>query len=261
MSNTKGNQYPTWGIDINGQIFAVDSNNQTHSKSNESFSFFDIGIAEDGTVWALSSQPDPDGGGSRIYWSNGDGTWNEINTPDPGGVDISGGPGSSCIYISGDSVLRQLQTDGTATIIYNTHPIYDADYGGGKVWAMLSDKPGEPISLHYADMGASLSFKEFGSGNQDFPYSLSVSYTGDCFAVVNFSPVYYSHDGSSTGSAGAGLEGKALMITFKNWNYVLATMADTNGNEVWVWKDEAGGTYVNAGFSAIKVLASYYTAA
>lgn len=68
-----GNNYAYWYIDNNYQVFAVDSSNQVHSKSQQMFAM-DIGTSDNGTLWAISMTPDPGGG-------------------------ISGYTDSSCIYL------------------------------------------------------------------------------------------------------------------------------------------------------------------
>ena len=77
MSNQKGNQYPLWGINNNYEVFVLKTDGSTETMSKNDFAM-DIAVSEDGTVWVLSTEPDPDGGGAKIYWSNGDNTWNEI---------------------------------------------------------------------------------------------------------------------------------------------------------------------------------------
>ena len=62
MANSNGNTYPFIIISGEGQVFGVDSSQTTHSLSNSNFAM-DIGISEDGTIWAISNVPDPDGGG------------------------------------------------------------------------------------------------------------------------------------------------------------------------------------------------------
>lgn len=261
MSQAIGNTYPTWGINVQGLVFAVDTNNGIHSKSTSANPFFyDLGISEDGHIWALSTIPDPDGGGSKIYWSPGDGSWNEINTPDPGAVRISGFTGNSCIYLTTDQILRTLDITGASSVIYNSYPVHDADYGGGMIWALLADKPGEPITLHYSAIG-DINFSAFGSGQTPIdPSSISVNYQGNCYGVSpSYSPMYYNKDGSSSGSAGKGADGKTISISFKNWNYIVLTTGDVEGNDVYVWEDVAGGTYTKTSFQAVKILSSYYT--
>lgn len=257
MATSNGNAYPTWGIDIQGHIFAVDTNNQVHSKSsNSNPTFFDIGISEDGHVWALANEADPDGGGAKVYWSTGDGTWNEIATSAPGGVRISGFTGSSCIYVTSSAVLMSCDTVGTSSTVYDTHPIHDADYGGGYIWALLSDKPGEVIKLHLTQSD-SIDFKSYNTGNV-FPTSLSVLPDGDCYGIDNYCAVHYHKDGTST-PGGLKLCGKTLSVSYKSWKYALGLEATEKGNEAYVWKGEdITGEFILTGYQAIRILSSYY---
>ena len=139
MSNQKGNQYPLWFISNNYQVFAGDSSGKAHSMSDQMFAM-DISISEDGTVWVLSTTPDPDGGGSKLFWSDGDSNWNEINTPDPGGVAIAGGTGSSCYYLDYDSNIRTMDTNGASNVVYSKNYVESIDYGGGYFWLFWQGK-------------------------------------------------------------------------------------------------------------------------
>jgi hypothetical protein len=236
----------------------------THSGASNSKSKSDfaskVAISEDGTVWALSLTPDPDGGGAKLFWSDGDGNWTEINTPDPGGVGISGYTGSSCIYTDWDGNLRSMDTNGTSSILFqgDSTPILEAAYGGSMIWALKSPKAGEiPVLSYSSDKGST--WNTF-AGNV-YPYGLSVSYQGDCYAIdQNFNPMYYSKDGSSSGSAGSGLDGKALTIAFANWCFALSIDANQDGNLIYEWQDEAGGTFRATAARGMSIAASYYTA-
>ena len=110
MANSKGNQYPNWTISNQGEVFAIDTTNTATSKSKKDFAA-SIGVSEDGTIWAISYEPDPDGGGSKLYWSNGDGNWTEIDTPDPGGIyQSTGADNEGCIYKTFDGLLIRMTT-------------------------------------------------------------------------------------------------------------------------------------------------------
>jgi hypothetical protein len=135
--------------------------------------------------------------------------------------------------------------------------LQELDFGGGYLWALFPGKPGGPPYLQYAQVDQTpLQWKAF-SGYVN-PSGISVNYNGDCYGATDFSPMFYSSDGTSSGSAGAGADGSTLAVTFKNTFYLLSTNANNNGNDVWVWQDTAGGTFVNAGFQAIQILATYY---
>lgn len=257
MSNSKGNQYPVWGINDKDQVFAVDTNGTTHNMSNENFAS-SIGIAEDGTVWVLSMIPDPDGGGARLFWSNGDSIWNEINTPDPGGVDISGGLGSNCFYRTFDGEIRTMSTGGTGRSYYNGKYISAFDYGGGMVWALMPETEGGIPCLQFANVDV-LQWKPF-AGNPE-PSSISVDYQGNCQAINDADPVYYSKDGVSTGSSGTGVNGKAFIISSKTWTFLMSTELNENGNLFYEWQDIAGGTYMPMAARGSRIAASHYSKA
>lgn len=254
MSNSKGNAYPVWGVNINFQVFAVDASGKVHAKSNENFAT-SVAISEDGTVWALSITPDPDGGGAKLFWSNGDGQWTEIDTPDPGGIQVSGAKDDTCLYLTYDGELRLLDTNANNKVFYTNEYLVEFDYGGGMIWALFPDKPGGMATLHYSDYNT-LDWKEF--EGQVYPFSLSVSYSGDCYGVNDFNPMYYSKDGKSSGSAGSGLDRETVQISFKNWTYALSTDINSEGNLICEWVDTKGGTFEGIGVRGSRIAASYF---
>ena len=257
MSNTKGNVFRFIIISMDYQVFGVHNDGTQTSLSDQNFTG-SIGIAEDGTLWALSLlDPDPDGGGAKLYWSNADGHWNEINTSDPGGVMISGGAGSSCYYISGSDGLRSMDTNGQGKLIDGTHLFYAMDYGGGNIWGVFPDKEGGAPGLHYAAAGDQLQWNKFNLQNEEnAPFPISVSSSGNCYGVIDGNPTYFSKNGGQ-GTAGSGANGIGLEMSFKNWNYLLTTNANTDGNEVMAWVDTKGGVFQNTNTRAYKVLATY----
>lgn len=258
MSNTKGNQYPMWYIDNNYEVFALDHGGKSHSMSSNSFAY-DIGVSEDGTVWVVSSLPDSDGGGARIFWSNGDGNWNEIATSDPGGIRITGYTGSSCLFLTSNDEVYSLDTNGTATLEFQNLNIILLTYGGGYLWSLMPEQAGGIPVLRYLDIGSGSKTWNTFAGNV-MPSSISADYAGNCAAVVNFSPVTYSKDGSSSYSAGAGIDGKALQISFRNWCFAVSTDANQDGNLIYEWQDESGGTFMATAARGSVVESSYYTA-
>jgi predicted heme/steroid binding protein len=254
MSNSKGNNFPLWGVNNAYQVFAVDNSGAVKTMSKENFAF-SVSVSADGTVWALSTTPDPDGGGAKIFWSNGDDQWNEINTPDPGALRIAGAEGDTCLYLTYDGEVRLLDTNSNNKVYYKNQSLIDFDYGEGMIWGIFPEKPGDIPTLHYSDYN-NLNWKEF-AGNIS-PYSISVGYAGDCYGIQDLSPKYYSKDGQSTGSAGAGLDGKSLQISFKNWSYVLSTDANLDGNLVYEWVDTQGGVFQATAVRGISIAASYH---
>lgn len=254
MSNSKGNAFPLWGINIDYQVFAVDTSGNVHSKSKRDFAY-SVAVSEDGTVWALSIAPDPDGGGSKLFWSDGDGNWTEINTSDPGGVRVCGGQNDTCIYSTGNGDLRLLDTNTNNKLIYSNPSLVEFDYGGGILWGILPNKEGGIPTLHYSDSN-NINWKEFAGSVS--PYGLSANYEGNCAATFSFNPMVYSKDGSSSYSGGSGLEGKAMQATFKNWNFVLSIEANENGNLIYEWVDEQGGSFEQTNARASQIAASYH---
>lgn len=258
MANSKGNAYPLWMITNRFQIQSVDSQQTVTNHSNENFAM-EVGISEDGTVWILSTEPDPDGGGAKVYWSNGDNNWNEITTSDPGGVQICGYTGSSCIILTGQGQLLSIDTDGSSQELfsYSDGFVAEFDYGGGKIWAILSTKHGDIPCLHYADAGSSLSWNKVGDEVYNI-YSLSVGQSGRCFGTEDYKPVYYDTDGTN-GSAGAFGNHNALSISVKNGNFVLSADADYDGNLVYEWTTENEGSYSATNLRAMRLCATYYS--
>lgn len=254
MSNLKGNQYPVWGINTNYQVFAVNSVGHANTMSKVDFAMR-LAISEDGTIWALSTTPDPDGGGSKLFWSNGDGNWTEINTADPGGVSIAGGQGDKCYYLTYDGEIRSMDPSGNSDSIYKGNYIVDFDYGAGMFWAIMPAQEGGIPCLHYTPATA-ISWKAF-QGNPQ-PFSISADYQGNCIAITDFDPIYYSKDGTSTNSAGAGVAGRALQVSAKNWTFLVSTDANAEGNLLYEWQDIAGGTFEAMSVRGMSVAASYY---
>ncbi|MEM9548526.1 MAG: hypothetical protein AAGA77_21250 [Bacteroidota bacterium] len=258
MGNTKGNAYPLWIINNEGMVQSVDSQQKLTNQSKSDFAI-DIGISEDGTVWVLSNEADPDGGGARVYWSNGDSTWNEIATKDPGGIMICGYTGSSCLILTDSGSLLNIQTDGSSALIYAEGSNYMAEfaYGGDKIWAMMNTKEGDIPSLHYANLG---DFTTWHSVGDEVYYlnSLSVGQTGRCFGIEDDLPVYYDTDGS-TGSAGSMGSHFAINISVKNGNFVLSADGNPNGNLVYEWTSYNEGSYSAMNIRAFKICATYYS--
>lgn len=255
MANSKGNAYPIWIISNNYQVQSVDTQQQVSNQSKENFAM-EIAISEDGTVWVLSTEPDPDGGGAKVYWSNGDNQWNEINTSDPGGFQISGYTGSSCIILTGYGKLMSIDTDGSSSVLYDSGHISEFSYGGGNIWAIIAQKPGDIPSLHYAIAGSSLTWQAVGDKVYNI-YSLSTDSTGRCFGTQDYLPVFWDTDGNN-GSAGALGSHYALSISVKSGNFVLTNEGNADGNLVYEWVIENEGSYSAMNIHAMKLCATYY---
>jgi hypothetical protein len=258
MSNQKGNQFQLWGITPDNQVFAANIGEAPVMKSKPNFAM-DLSISEQGTLWAVSQIPDPDGGGGKIFWSNGDGQWNEINNSAPGAVQIAGTSSENCVYRTFDGLLYGQDTSGNNNLYYNGEtPVLDVDYGGGMLFGLLAEAPGKDPILQYSGYRTPPIWKPF-QGDL-MPGGLSVSYNGDCYGIIGDAPLYFSKDGHSTGSAGAGLSGQALQISFKNWTFVRSTDLNKEGNLVYKWVDQYGGKFVPTNIRANYIVASYYRA-
>lgn len=264
MSNTNGNVYKWLYISTDGVINGVDTSNKVTALGN-SFSARDISVSEDGTIWALSNDADPDGGGAKIYWSSGNGSWTEIADKDPGGIDVSGGPGSSCIYLDSNSTLRSLQTSGTTVELYNAQYVVEASYGGGYIWAVFPASIGKMPALHFATydgttLGAWSEFNGEGGGSVE-PLAISSNYQGNCYGINNMgTPYVYEKDGNSSYQpfTGTNLVNTAIQVTSKNWFYAMSIIGDQDGNDIYQWVDQEGGIMQLTGIKGIKIAATYY---
>ena len=70
MANSKGNRYPLWAIEVDGTVVAYDAMATRHEMSQATFAT-QISVSDDGTVWIVSFNTDPSGGGLKIFFSNG----------------------------------------------------------------------------------------------------------------------------------------------------------------------------------------------
>lgn len=233
MASSKGNRYPVWGISSSFQVFAVDPKGKVHMMSDPHFAM-SVTISEDGTVWVLATTPDPDGGGAKLYWSNGDHHWGEISTPDEGGVRVAGGKGSQCFYLTFTGDIKIMDTDGHSQDFYSGHHIIDFDYGGGMIWGIMSDEEDQTPRLQFADADT-LAWKTF-SGDP-MPSTITVDHEGNCKGVMNSCPVLYSKDGISSASVGNDLDGKTLGISAKYATYLLSTEDTMEGNRFYRWQE------------------------
>ncbi|MEL6391279.1 MAG: hypothetical protein AAFR97_00915 [Bacteroidota bacterium] len=255
MPNTKGNAVPLWGITSDFTVVAFDLDHKPKPMSDSNFAL-KIAIAEDGTVWAVTTTPDPDGGGAKIFWSDGNGNWTEINTPDPGGVAIAGYSGSSCIYLDDKGILRTLTTDGETEVIFNNPALADFDYCAGYLWALFPQTVGGPPVLQYKNLAKDPDFHVF--VGDKMPVSLSVDYQGDCSGALDGTPQSFANDGQSEYPIGSGLEGKTLQITSKNWSYALSSDINEDGNMIYMWQDVAGGQFQSTGMRASYIATTFY---
>lgn len=254
MSNTNGNIYPAWGIDFENRVFAMDSSNAVYPMSDPDFAEL-IAISDSGIIWVISTSPDPSSG-SVLYWGKGDGNWNPVGNV-PGAVDLTGGAGNGAVYATEDGQIWSIDITGEGEMIDKIADLQDMDYGGGYLWTVFPPTPGSPAVLQFADTSV-IPVKWQIFNGPVMPQSISIGYTGDCYAVTDFTPVFYSKDGKSTGSVGSGANGSALEITFKNNIYLLSTNGNEQGNDVLIWVDTQGGVFESIGVQALQILATYY---
>ena len=257
MSNSKYNCYPAILISNTYQVHGWNPDQSTNDLSDPGFASA-VAISDDGTLWAISTTPDPDGGGGKLYWSDVGAEWNEISTNDPGGIAITGGSGSSCYFLTTSGAIWTMDTNGTGKKVFDDHLVIEMDAGGGYIWVIMSENGGIP-ALYYSPIGATFNFQKFPIGDNATPYSLSVNFEGNCFAVENDNPVYYGKDGTSKGSAGTGLDGKAMAISNKKNNFALS-IYDTNsdGNLIYEWTTQNQGSYSATSTRTNTILSTYY---
>lgn len=259
MANSKGNNFPVWFIAGDQTVYARDAQGVNHPMSPAGFAK-DLGISTDGTIWAVSNKPDPDGGGGALFWCNGDGNWNPIESSAPGGIHISGDGGiglpSSGLYISSDFTLWNVFTDNSGGQLQIPGPLFAFDTGAGYAWAVVPDQESGIPYLNFMNVGGGdVQWTKFGPGLT--PTGISVSYNGDCYGILDGNPTFFSKDGVTYNSAGAGADGIGLQMSFKNTIYLVTTNVLDQGNQVMIWVDEQGGVFQDAGFQAAVVLSTY----
>lgn len=267
MNNQNGNRFPAWIIDAQSRVCSVTSSGQVTPRSDSNFAV-DIGISEDGILWAVSNVPDPDGGGAKIYWGTGDGDWNEINTPEPGAVKITGAGGRGCLYLTQGGAIWSMNTESQGRLQNIAADVIDIAFGESYLWATFPPTPGAAPVLQYGTF-AQMPFEwKIYPGSPD-PLHLTANASDHCYALKDFKPVYFLLNGTS----GQWAEGakRGLQITFKQSTrpsperrmdlaYLLTVDANKDGNQVMKWQDGSPGTWVDAGFRANKVQATYYVA-
>lgn len=250
----QGNDYKLWIINPQNQVCYVNLRGQTITVSEAGFAS-DIAISEDGVIWAMTTTPDPDGGGAEIAWLDKDQVWQTIRSKAPGAFDITGGREDQCIYRTSSGVLYRMDTQGNSKIIYDSNPIFSIDFGGSMVWGVFPDQPGKIPQLHYADYSESLQWNEY-MGIQS-PSSLSVNYKGDCVGIQNFDPFVYQLPGNSR-IFGSGVHEKVAQISFKHSPYLLVAEPSIEGNPIYRWDDDEDGIWVNTGLKGNRILSTYY---
>lgn len=249
-----GNNFPLWIIDEKGRVNYVNNQGQATVVSGEGFAS-SISISDNGVIWALTTTPDPDGGGAELAWLDEKQNWNKIRTSEPGAFSLSGGPPNQCVYGTSEGVLYRMDTDGNGEVIYKDHPILAMDYGGNRIWGVLSDQTGEIPQLHYADFSDSLDWNEFEGVHS--PTSLSATSNGECAGIQDFDPYIFQLP-DSISLFGSGMENEALQISFKNNAFLLAAKPTPTGNSVYEFQDEKGGVWMKTNVTANFILSTWY---
>lgn len=262
MNNTKVDGYELFIITNEYQVFAFDFGGKKHQLSPPDFAS-DIAISDNGTLWAITRAADQEAeGGANIFWSLGDGIWNEITTPNHGGVSISGGPGSSCFYKTTGGIIRKLDTTGSSEIYDDKHYYSEFDYGAGMVWAVFSMTKGGIPRLYYCEASDDLSWKPFIGSSGDAeprPRHISVGCYGNCYGISEDNGFYYYIKDGKKSSEVYGLDSGAMDISANGGRYAVVydTGSTTGENLVYQWRRER---FEKTSICAMKVLSNYPTA-
>lgn len=235
MANQKGNKFPLWTITPDGMVHAVDAMGKATPMSEANFAS-DIGISDDGTVWIASTQPDADGGGQKIYYSDGDSNWNEIDTAAPGGFVIAGAGKDDCVYITNEYELYAIDTKATSKgdALKLDDNVYDINCGGGYFWALKPAKEGDAAVLQFCKATAPLKWQIF-EGNLS-PSSISVTAAGQCFAILDGIPYELQLDGKTKKQVIPGSTQSAIEISYKDYsNVIMAPEPTIKGNQLLIY--------------------------
>ena len=140
--------------------------------------------------------------------------------------------------------------------------VVEVDYGAlGMLWALFPDKPGEPASLHFGYLGSNpFTWKRFPANVS--PTSISANSNGNCYGLIDGKPVQLQQDGSvqvvaKGAKRGMSLSFKQGSVSGQDLFYLTTAAGNQNGNEVMFFHGANG--WADAGFRAIKTLATYYT--
>ncbi len=250
----QGNHYKLWIINVQNQVCYIDDENQVNAVSEEGFAS-DIAISEGGVIWALTSTPDPDGGGAEIAWLDRHQTWHTI-TNDSGAFEITGGREDQCVFRTSSGTLHTIDTQGLGRTICDTHSVRSMDCGGGRVWALLSDRTGGIPQLHYAEYSESLQWNKF-AGIQN-PTSISVNDRGECTGIQGYMPFEYQLPGGIQ-RLDARICPRALQVSFKSNRYLLSAHPTRHGNAIYEWNESRDGFWMDTGLKGKRILSTYYS--
>ena len=235
MANQKGNRFPLWTITPDGMVHAIDAMGKATPMSAANFAS-DIGISDDGTVWITSTQPDADGGGQKIYYSDGDSNWNEINTAAPGGFVIAGAGKDGCVYLTNEYDLYAIDTKAKSKkdALKLDSNVYDINCGGGYFWALKPAKEGGASVLQFCKATTPLKWNVF-EGNV-MPTGISVGAGGNCYAILDGLPYQFDKDGKTKKQIIPGSTQTALEISYKDYsNVIMASEPTIKGNQLLIY--------------------------
>ena len=262
MPNTNYNAYLLMMVSEQFQIIGVNPDGSTTNVSDEDFAH-KISISEDGTLWAISLEPDLDGGGGKIYYSQSANDWHEITSKHPGARSISGGPGSSCFYIDdAEGAIYSVQTDGTAVKHFSDRQVCEMGAGGGIIWALYgTNHDGDIPSLHYSNWNPPFDFILFKANlTHASPTSLSVDSKGHCYCNMYKTPWVYKHNSRASGAVAELVDNQAIVITKKNNNFIMTIDSNSEGNQILQMGGPGGQPYnynpINQ--RAINICATFY---
>ncbi len=221
MANYKGNRFPLWAIEPDGTVVAYDAMATRNQMSEAGFAS-KLGISDDGTVWAVSREADPSGGGLKIFFSDGSKDWQEIDGDGPGAMQIAGISGGDCVIITNTNDLYSL--DQKKNYTHLAKEIYDINCGGGNFWAIKPAKEGGIPVLQYCAAKAPLQWKVF-EGNLT-PTSLSVGAGGDCWALLDEVPFQFKSDGKTKQAVIPGAKIEAMQISYKDYTNGILSSTD-----------------------------------
>ncbi|GAB5398798.1 MAG: hypothetical protein Aureis2KO_03830 [Aureisphaera sp.] len=221
MANSKGNRYPLWAIEVDGTVVAYDAMATRHKMSQATFAT-QVSVSDDGTVWIVSFDTDPSGGGLKIFFSNGTDKWQEAEGEGPGAVKIAGTSNGDCVILTSDYELYALNQKKEYTKLDTG--VYDIDCGGGNFWALKPIKEGGVPVLQYCAANAPLQWKVF-EGNLS-PRSISVGASGECWALLDEVPYQFKSDGKTKKAVIPGATINAMQISYKNYTNAILSATD-----------------------------------
>ncbi|MDC7996979.1 hypothetical protein [Gilvibacter sediminis] len=257
MANYKANHYPIITVAMDGTVLGYDAMAKAHPLSKPGMAS-DISVGPDGTLWMVSTETDPDAGGKKIYWSNADGKWTEIDGKAPGGFRVSGCENASCVYITNNYELYGYNQEKSSFKL--SEHVYDIDYSHGYYWGLVPEKPGGIPVLQFASSNnAPLQWTVF-KGNVEVT---SISATDQaCVALVDQIPTLFKLKGQVQSPMFPGITQRAMQISSKTTtNAIVSFEASEQGNQVLVLSSSPSEqeAYRPIGdIQAVKMTTSYF---